>query len=72
MIDTLEIESMLPDSYRTTIPLAVRRALKLGKGDKIRYLICSDGQISLTRSVLVEHLSVSRISSLISKVNINL
>ena len=32
----LEVESTLTDRYQTTVPQTVRRALRLGKRDKIR------------------------------------
>lgn len=51
MAATLELESTLTDRYQTTVPDAVRRALKLGKRDKIRYLVRSDGRVVLTRAV---------------------
>ena len=35
----LEVDSTLTDRYQTTVPEAVRRALKLGKRDKIHYAI---------------------------------
>ncbi len=47
---TLELESTLTDRYQTTVPDAVRRALKLGKRDKIRYVVKPDGDVVLTRA----------------------
>ena len=38
---TLEAESTLTDRYQTTVPETVRRALRLGKRDKIHYTIRS-------------------------------
>ena len=35
MAATLEVESTLTDRYQTTVPETVRRALQLGKRDKI-------------------------------------
>ena len=35
----LEVESTLTDRYQTTVPETVRRALRLGKRDKIHYSI---------------------------------
>ncbi len=35
MAATIEVESTLTDRYQTTVPETVRRALKLGKRDKI-------------------------------------
>lgn len=52
MAATLELESTLTDRYQTTVPDAVRRALKLGKRDKIRYLVQPDGRVVLTRAVV--------------------
>jgi len=51
MAATLELESTLTDRYQTTVPDAVRRALKLGKRDKIRYLVQPDGRVVLTRAI---------------------
>ena len=50
MAATLEVESTLTDRYQTTVPETVRRALKLGKRDKIHYSIRADGEIVLTRA----------------------
>ncbi len=47
---TLEVESTLTDRYQTTVPETVRRALKLGKRDKIHYAIRGDGEVVLTRA----------------------
>ena len=46
---TLEVESTLTDRYQTTVPETVRRALKLGKRDKIHYAIRPGGEVVLTR-----------------------
>ncbi len=46
---TLEVESTLTDRYQTTVPEIVRRALSLGKRDKIRYAIRPGGEVVLTR-----------------------
>ena len=50
MTATLEVESTLTERYQTTVPETVRRALKLGKRDKIHYSIRADGQIMLKRA----------------------
>ena len=44
-----EIESTLTDRYQTTVPETVRRTLKLGKRDKIHYII-RNGEVVLTRA----------------------
>jgi len=49
MSAALEVESTLTDRYQTTIPETVRRALKLGKRDKIHYTIGPGGEVVLTR-----------------------
>lgn len=49
---TIEIDSTLTDRYQTTVPEPVRRALRLGKRDKIRYSIQSDGAVLMTRTAL--------------------
>ena len=45
----LETESTLSDSYQTTIPESVRKALKLGKQDKIHYSIYNDEYVLLSK-----------------------
>ncbi len=47
---TLEVESTLTDRYQTTVPETVRRALQLGKRDKIHYTIHPSGEVVLTRA----------------------
>lgn len=54
MAATLEVESTLTDRYQTTVPDTVRRALRLGKRDKIHYSIRPDGQVLLTRAGAAE------------------
>ncbi len=46
----IEVESTLTDRYQTTVPDPVRRALKLGKRDKIHYIIQPDGEVLLKRA----------------------
>jgi antitoxin PrlF len=47
---TFHLESTLTDRYQTTVPDAVRRALKLGKRDRIRYAVQPDGSVTLQRA----------------------
>ena len=47
---TFEVESTLTDRYQTTVPETVRRALRLGKRDKIHYTIHPGGEVVLTRA----------------------
>ena len=47
---TLDAESTLTDRYQTTVPETVRRALGLGKRDKIHYRIRPSGEVVLTRA----------------------
>lgn len=54
MTALLEAESKLTDRYQTTVPEPVRRALKLGKRDRIHYTIRSDGEVVLTRARVSE------------------
>jgi antitoxin PrlF len=49
MPTTLEVESTLTDRYQTTVPETVRRALRLGKRDKLHYAIQPGGQVVLSR-----------------------
>lgn len=46
----LEAESTLTDRYQTTVPESVRRALKLGKRDKLHYTVRPGGEVILTRA----------------------
>ena len=54
MAATMELESTLTDRYQTTVPDAVRRALKLGKRDKIRYVVGPNGRVMITRAAGAE------------------
>jgi antitoxin PrlF len=49
MAATLEVELTLTDRYQTTVPETVRRALRLGKRDKIHYTIRPGGEVVLSR-----------------------
>jgi antitoxin PrlF len=49
MVTSIEVESTLTDRYQTTVPETVRRALRLGKRDKIHYTIRPGGEVVLTR-----------------------
>ena len=52
---TMQVESTLTDRYQTTVPETVRRALRLGKRDKINYTIRPDGEVVLTRAAAGEN-----------------
>lgn len=54
MLAVFEAESTLTERYQTTVPETVRRALQLGKRDKIHYAIQPDGAVVLTRANVVE------------------
>lgn len=54
MPTTMQVESTLTDRYQTTVPETVRRALRLGKRDKIHYTIRPDGEVVLTRATAGE------------------
>ena len=54
MSNLFAAESTLTDRYQTTVPESVRRALKLGKRDKIRYEIRASGEVVLTRAAGAE------------------
>lgn len=49
MPNPFEAESTLTDRYQTTVPETVRRALQLGKRDKIHYSIRPGGEVVLSR-----------------------
>ena len=46
----LHAQSTLTDRYQTTVPESIRRALRLGKRDRIDYTILATGQVVLTRA----------------------
>jgi antitoxin PrlF len=50
MSSPFEAESTLTDRYQTTVPEPVRRALRLGKRDKIHYSIRPGGEVVLARA----------------------
>jgi antitoxin PrlF len=47
-------KSTLTDRYQTTVPETVRRALRLGKRDKILYTIGPNGKVVLTKAEAAE------------------
>jgi antitoxin PrlF len=50
----LEAESTLTDRYQTTVPQLVRKALNLGKSDKLIYKIRPNGEVVLVRAVVAQ------------------
>lgn len=50
MPTTLELQSTLTDRYQTTVPETVRRALGLGKRDKLHYTVRPSGEVVLSRA----------------------
>ena len=46
----LQTESTLTDRYQTTVPNIVRKALHLGKKDKIRFTVEPNGSVTLSRA----------------------
>lgn len=42
-------ESTITAKGQTTLPRAVRQALQLGPGDRLRYIVQDDGQVRLMR-----------------------
>jgi antitoxin PrlF len=55
MMDTRNaLQSRLTDRYQTTVPEAVRRALNLGKRDRLDYRILPDGSVVMTRADVQE------------------
>lgn len=50
-------ESGVTTKGQTTLPKAVRHALGLAPGDRLRYVILDDGQVRLMRTVPVASLA---------------
>jgi antitoxin PrlF len=46
----IDAESTLTDRYQTTIPEPVRRALNLGKRDKLHYAVQPGGEVILSKA----------------------
>lgn len=46
----LETESTLTERFQTTVPSVVRKALRLGKRDKIKFTVQADGNVTLSRA----------------------
>lgn len=46
----VEAESSLTDRFQTTVPDVVRRALKLERRDKIRYVVRPSGEVVMQRA----------------------
>lgn len=46
----MQTESTLTDRYQTTVPSVVRKALNLGKKDKIKFTVESNGSVTLSRA----------------------
>lgn len=55
MATPIEVESTLTDRYQTTVPETVRKALKLGKRDRIHYSIRPGGEVVLSRVEADDH-----------------
>lgn len=45
----IQTRSKLTDRYQTTVPAEVRKALKLGKKDQLKYSISADGAVQLEK-----------------------
>jgi antitoxin PrlF len=46
----LQVESTLTEKYQATVPDAIRKALRLNKGDRIRFTLQPDGSVVLSRA----------------------
>jgi antitoxin PrlF len=51
---SLETQSTLTERYQTTVPSVVRKALHLGKNDKIKFTIEPDGKVILEKVEPIE------------------
>lgn len=55
MATPIEVDSTLTDRYQTTVPEIVRKALRLGKRDKIHYSVRPGGEVVLSRVAVDDH-----------------
>lgn len=67
MARLLQTESTLTDRYQTTVPDTVRKALHLGKRDKILYTVQSDGHVLMTRAEDPEDPAITAFLNFIAK-----
>ena len=49
-MSVLHLEATLTDRYQTTVPTAVRKALNVGRRDKIAYIVQANGEVVLRRA----------------------
>src|SRR3546814_15106222 len=63
----LESESTLTERYQTTIPAAVRKALRLQKHDKIVFKVTPDGKVALERAGGEEDPALGRFLGLLAR-----
>lgn len=56
MAATLDIDTKLSSEGRVVIPAAVRRALGVGPGDRVRFVVEEDGEVKLVtaKSLLLD------------------
>ena len=52
MSQRFETESTLTDRYQTTVPELIRKALGVGKREKIKYSIQDDGSVVMSKAVV--------------------
>ena len=50
MSEILYVEATLTERYQNTIPAVVRKALRLKKGDRVRYAVSDTGEVKLSRA----------------------
>lgn len=63
----LEAESTLTERYQTTIPTAVRKALRLQKHDRIVFKVTPDGKVALERAGGEEDPALGRFLGLLAR-----
>ena len=50
MPEILYAEATLTERYQNTVPAVVRKALRLKKGDQVRYTVSDNGEVKLSRA----------------------
>jgi antitoxin PrlF len=50
-MEVLEIEAAVTERGQTTVPAAIRKALRVGKRGTVVFRLSDDGQVTLTRKI---------------------
>lgn len=63
----IDVVSALTAKNQTTIPTPVRKALNLGKQDKIRFLILEDGKVILEKAEMEVDVMIEKLLNMLEE-----